>query len=177
METSKIINSLKIADALTVGEVLHARKVYSTLQSARVNAQKKLNQLADEGAIERIGGFYRTLQCKSNYEDHARFLTKILAEILKLHETIIYREHTIQEISLRPDAICLLTKDNQGMCLILEALINEPPEYFQMKVNTWNNWPEATQYLSNLFKYRIPHYEIIPVTVLDDFISYLKEVI
>jgi hypothetical protein len=175
---SEVISALKIADALTVGEILHAKGVYSTLPSARVNAQKKLNELAALGKLERGNGFYRVIGCKSEYKEHAQLITKALAEILKLEvQSTIFREITIPEVGLRPDAICLITKDNQGYCMILEVMNNETPEYLQSKINVWENWQRDTQFLSQLFKYKIPHYEVVPVTVLDGFISFLKEAV
>jgi hypothetical protein len=174
---SEIVSALKVFDALTVGEILHAKGVYSNLQSARVNAQKKLNELVALGQLEKCNGFYRIPGCKSEYKEHAHLITKALAEVLKLPATsIIHREITIPAVGLRPDAIVLITKNNQGLCLILEVCNNETPEYLQSKINVWNNWPESTHFLSNLLNYRIPHYELVPITVLDGFIAFLQEV-
>jgi hypothetical protein len=177
-QVSDIIQSLRVADSLTVGEIFLAKGLYSNLQSARVNAQKKLNELVALGQLEKADNYYRTPDCKSEYKEHARLLTKVLAELFKLPsvEPVIYREITTP-VGLRPDAIVLLTKENQGLCLILEVLINETEAYFQMKKNTWDNWPEATRYLSELFNYKIPNFELLPITVLDGFISFLKEAI
>ncbi len=173
-----IMQSLRIADPLTVGEILLAKKLYSNLHSARVNAQKKLNELVALSLLEKGTGFYRTLDCRSEYKEHAQLITKALAEVLKLEvQSTIFREITIPEVGLRPDAICLLTKDNQGLCLVLEVCNNETPEYLQSKLNVWNNWPGDTEYLSKLFAHKIPHYEIVPITVLDGFTSFLKEVL
>jgi len=173
-----ILQSLRIADPLTVGEILLAKKLYSNLHSARVNAQKKLNELVALGLLEKGPGFYRTLDCRSEYKEHAQLITKALAEVLKLEvQSTIFREITIPEVALRPDAICLLTRDQQGLCLILEVCNNETPEYLQSKINVWNNWQGDTQFLSQLFNYKIPHYEIVPITVLDGFTSFLKEVL
>jgi hypothetical protein len=173
---SEVISSLKIADALTVGEILHAKGLYSNLQSARVNAQKKLNDLVALGQLEKGDGYYRVPGCKSEYQEHARLLTKCLAEVLKLStDNQIYRELTIVNLGLRPDAVVLLTRENQGYCFILEVLINETEQYYQQKVNAWNNWPDSLNYLSRLFKYKIPHFDIVPVTTLGGFISHLKE--
>lgn len=178
---SNIVSALKITDALTVGEILQAKGIYSNPQSARVNAQKKLNDLVALGKLERCDGYYRTLDCKSEYKEHSRLITKALAEILKLTtdnlQVIIYRELTIVNVGLRPDAICLITKDNQGYCFILEVCNNETEEYLQQKINTWNNWEDSLKFLSQLFGYKIPHFEILPVTALGGFISFLKEVI
>ena len=135
MLVKQIAEALKVTDALTVGEILYARKVYSNLQSARVNAQKKLDKLVAEGLLEKGSGFYRVPGCKSEFKEHAQLITKTLAEVLKLPITsIIHREVVIPEVGLRSDAIVLLTKDNQGLCLILEVMNHEPPEYLQMKL-------------------------------------------
>jgi len=177
-EVYDIIQSLRIADSLTVGEILLAKKLYSNLHSARVNAQKKLNELVALGKLEKGNGFYRTPNCRSEYKEHSLLITKALAEVLKLAvQSTIFREITIPEVGLRPDAICLLTKDHQGLCLILEVCNNETPEYLQSKINVWSNWQGGTEYLSQLFNYKIPHYEIVPITVLDGFITYLQEVV
>lgn len=176
---SEVISAIKICDSLTLGEILLAKHLYTNLHSARVNSQKKLNELVALSQLERGDGFYRTPDCRSEYKEHARLLTQVLAELFKLPdvEPVIYREITIPEIGLRPDAICLLTKNNQGLCLVLEVLINETEAYYQQKVNAWHNWAEATGYLSRLFQYNIPHFEIVPVTDLVGFKSFLKEVI
>jgi hypothetical protein len=171
----KIIEVIKVTDALTVGEILHAQGIYSTSQSARVNAQKKLNQLADLGQIERCNGFYRNLDCKSEFKEHSRLLTKALAEVLKLPiDSIIHREITTP-VGLRPDAICLLTKNNQGYCFVLEVLNHETEQYLEQKINTWNNWEGSLEFLSQLFRCKIPHFEILPITVLDGFKAFLRE--
>jgi hypothetical protein len=177
MDIKAIMESLKIADALTIGEILQAKGLYSNVQSGRVNAQKKLNDLADLKQIEKCDGYYRVLDCKSEYKDHSKLLTKILAEVIKLNDAVILREPTIIEMGLRPDAIILLTKDGKGLCIVLEVLINETEAYFTQKVNTWNNWPGSLGYLANLLSYKIPHFEIIPVTEITDFRSYLEGVL
>ena len=39
--------------------------------------------------------------------------------------------------------------------VILEVMLNETPEYFKQKENTWKQWDRATEYLSRLFGYKI----------------------
>jgi hypothetical protein len=63
----------------------------------------------------------------------------------------------------------LIIKDNRGLCLILEVCNTEPEQYFQSKVNVWNNWPGSLEYLSQLFKYKIPHFDIVKITDLVGF--------
>ncbi len=174
---SNIMQSLRIADSLTVGEILLAKKLYANLQSSRVNAQKKLNELVALGQLQRGDGYYRTLDCRSQYKEHARLITKALAEILKLPVTSHIQREIATPIGLRPDAIVLLTRHNQGLCLILEVCNTETEAYLEQKINSWNNWPEATQFLSNLFTHKIPHYEIVTVTDLVGFSAYLQGVI
>jgi hypothetical protein len=161
---ASLVNSLKIVDALTVGEILQARGVYSFVHSARVQAQKALNSLADLGKLEKGKGYYRTLDCKSEYSEHARLLTRSLAELFKTGaEPVIFREHSITEVALRPDALVLLKKEGQGLCFVLEVCHTETPEYLNQKITTWRNWDNSLDYISRLFKYEVPHFEIVVV--------------
>lgn len=180
----RLMDSLVITDEMTVGEIMATKVGWTAGHSARVQAAKHLKKLEGEGYVERCKGFWRLAGAsKSDYKEHAQILTKALAEILKLpFQTTVQREVTIPQIGLRPDAICLITKDNQALCLILEAVHEETAEYLAMKVNAWHNWPEATQYLSNLFKIRIPHFDLtvagdLTVDGAFEFNWYVKEVI
>jgi hypothetical protein len=162
----KIILSLRIFTALDFGKILYALNPgkYKDLHSARVQAQKNLNEFVSLGHLERGNGYYRIPGCQSEYGDHARLLTQALAELLKLNLQItIYREHSIPECGLRPDAICLINKDNLGLCFILEVLCNESHEYFLQKINTWKHWQGANKYLSDLFSVEIPHFAVVAV--------------
>jgi len=44
---------------------------------------------------------------------------------------------------------------------ILEVMHNETQEYFEMKLRTWENWPEAKDYLSKLFNIKVQSFNII----------------
>jgi hypothetical protein len=156
-----VINSLKISDPLTIGEILHARGLYQSVHSARVQAQKALNNGVDLKQLERGKGYYRVKGCESEYGDHARLLTKTLAEFFKYFDPIVYREISIPAISLRADSIIFLTKENKGRCLILEVCHTETPEYLQQKLTAWNNWDKSLDYLSSLFGWKIPHFDIV----------------
>ena len=158
-----LVESLKIIDALTLGEVLCAKDIYTSIHSARVQGQKALNSLVDLGKLERGNGYYRTLDCKSEYGEHSRLLTKSLAELFKHGDPVIFREHSISEVALRPDALCLLTREGKGLCFVLEVCHTETPEYLKQKITTWRNWNNSLGYLSNLFTCRIPHFEIVVV--------------
>jgi len=159
-----LMEALKVADDKIIGDIMSAKKIWSSGQSARTNALKALKNLSDLRKIERCDGYFRTFDCKSEYGEHSRLLTKALAEILKLNiSTAIYREHTIREIGLRPDAICFLTNDNQGLCFILEVVHNETPDYLRQKISAWQSWNGATEYLSNLFSHEIPAISFVTV--------------
>lgn len=179
---SDIIQTLRISDPLTVGEILYFNGLYSNAHSARVNAQKKLNELVALGKLERGNGYYRTLDCKSEYGEHARALTKALTEVLKTDfNPQIRRELYIPKVSIRPDAVILLTKENQGLCFILEVALTETEEYLTQKINTWKNWAKAHVFLSELFNFKIPHFDIVVKgeTVPNgafEFHSYLEEI-
>ncbi len=155
-----VLNYLKISDAKTIGDILHAQGNWGNPHSARVQTQKQLNALADLGKIEKCDGFYRTLDCKSEYGEHAKKLTQVLSEILKLPLTsTIYREVSFP-IGHRADAVVLCQKENKGTCFILEVAHHETFEYLQRKANAYLNWKEGRQFLTNLFKVKIPHYSI-----------------
>lgn len=174
----RLMKQLVIASKREIGDIMACKGVWTVGTSTVNNSYKALCALADIGKVVKSNGYFKLPSCKSEYAEHAQLLTKSLAELFKLPEInpVIFREHTTP-VGLRSDAICLITKDNQGLCLILEVMINEPERYLKMKQNTWENWPEATQHLSQLFNYKIPHFEIVPITVLDGFISFLQEVV
>jgi hypothetical protein len=162
-EVSALISCLKIADDKTIGEIMSSRGHLKPGPSARNNSFKILKSLSDQNLIRRGKGYFATLDCKSDYGTHARLLTQALAQIVKLTSVNyqIFREHLITEKGLRPDALCLITKGNQGLCFILEVIHNETAEYFKQKLSTWKTWSEATDYLSQLFGYEIPHFSVI----------------
>ena len=172
----QLMEILKVADKQIIADIMAAKGHWTAGTSAVNNSYKSLCNLCDLGKLTKGDGYFKLTDCKSEYREHARLITQALAEILKLPlDSTIYREITIPDVGLRPDAICLITKNNQGFCFILEVCNNETPEYLQSKINVWNNWPNDTAFLSELFGYRIPHYDIMPVTVLDGFKAFLKE--
>ena len=180
---ASLVESLKIVDALTVGEILQKKGVYSSVHSARVQAQKALNSLVDLGKLEKGKGYYRTLDCKSEYAEHARLLTKSLAELFKTKaEPVIFREHSIAEVALRPDALVLLQREGQGLCFVLEICHTETPEYLKQKITTWRNWDNSLGFLSGLFGCKVPHFEIVVVgdavpSGCWEFNRFIKEVV
>lgn len=149
-----IFKSLHIASDKVIGDILVTRGLvsWSAGTSARNNTRKLLKTLD----LEEGNGYFRIPGCKSEYCDHAKALTEYLAEILKITDAEIFREHTLP-INLKPDALVLAQKDGKKSCFILEVALNETPEYLEMKYNAWLQWKEAKTYLSDLFKVKIPH--------------------
>jgi hypothetical protein len=163
-EVMKVMETLRIADKHTVGQIMSVRVGWKTKVSAPNQAYKALGGLADLGKIEKHQGYFRLPGCRSEYGEHARLVTQAIAVLLiKYPDSIIHREHTIPEVGLRPDALVLIKNQNMGICIVLEVLVNETEEYYRSKENTWRSWEGATEYLSKLFGYRIPHFLIIPV--------------
>lgn len=157
-----LMESLVIADKHIIGDIMAHKEIWTAGTSTVNNSYKALNLLVDSGKLIRGTSFYKLPNCKSEYKEHSRLLTKAVAEILKLnYQTKIFREHSIEEKGLRPDAIVLLTRNGKGLCFFLEVCNNETPDYLQSKINTIKHWPEATDYLSNLFKTKINEFEII----------------
>lgn len=157
-----LMESLVIADKHIVGDIMAKKGIWTAGTSTINNSYKALNLLADGGKLIKGTGFYKLPDCKSEYKEHSQLLTKAIAEILKIERHAqIFREHSIEEKGLRPDAIVLLTHDSKGLCFFLEVCNNETPEYLQAKINTIKHWPEAKEYLSNLFKTKIKEFDIV----------------
>lgn len=158
----ELMNQLVIADKHTIGDLMAHKGLWTAGTSAVNNSYKALNTLVDAGKLERGDGYFRLPGCKSEYQEHSQLLTKSLAEILKLnHQTKIFREKTISEIGLRPDALVLLTKGNQALCFILEVCHNEFPEFLTQKVHAWRSWENALQFLSQLFEIKVTAFDIV----------------
>lgn len=167
-----IMRILVIASAEEVGARLAAMGLYSAGVSARNNAAKILKGLVDLNRLESGPGYYRIPGCKSEYGEHARLLTQSLVKILNRYpNSMINREITIPEVSLRPDALVLLVEDNQAFALVLEVLNNERESYFEGKVRKWNEWAGALEFLSKTFGCQVPHYSIVRSDKLDKFLE------
>lgn len=156
-----LIQQLKIADAKTIGDILFAQGKFSNSHSARVNAQKHLNNLVDLGKIERGDGFYR-VGTKSEYGEHARLLTAHLAQILSVKSitTVIYREAEIP-IGFRADALVFCQRENMGICFVLEVAHNETHNYLRRKADAWRAWKGAKNYLTQVFNTPIHSYGFV----------------
>jgi len=179
-EVLDVLKQIRISCPSVIGEIFAARGIWTGGTSARNNAYKILKSLADQKLIEQCKGYFRTLDCKSDYKEHSRLLTQALKEILKLTDCVIHREQLVPTVALRPDALCLLEVDNSGLCFALEVVHNETPDYLRQKINAWRNWDGALEYLSNLFNQDIPCYSIVvygqPFPDTIPFEELLKEV-
>lgn len=162
-EVQGLMESLKVASKHHVGQIMAARGRWKQGASAVNNSYRILNDLVGLNQLERQNGFFRTIGCRSQLKEHSLYLTEALTEILSQYQAVIYREHEIKKIGLRADAICLITKDNFGFCFILEVLHNETEQYLAQKINVWEQWDGALEYLSRLFSVRIPHFDFIAV--------------
>jgi hypothetical protein len=148
----EIMEALVIADKHTVGDIMAHKGLWNAGVSSVNNSYKALTTLVDQGKLEKGDGYFRTIGCRSEYKEHAQLLTKALAEIQKLnYQTKILREPTLDEIGLRPDAIVFLTKEDKGLCFILEVCNNEFPSFLTQKVNAWKGWDGAKERLSQFF--------------------------
>jgi hypothetical protein len=156
-----VLVSLQVFTALDVGQIYFSQGKYKDLHSARIQAQKHLNKEVALGNLEKRQDFYCVPGYRGEHKQHSRLLTQSLVKILTKHEAVIFREHSVPTIGLRPDALVLITKENQGLCFILEVIHNETAEYFKQKLTAWQNWPEATSYLTQLFGYEIPSFAIV----------------
>jgi len=95
-------------------------------------------------------------------------------------KAIVFREYTIPEIGLRPDAIIMLQKGGEGMVLVLEIVCHETEQYLASKIHAWQQFEGALDYLSNLFKFKIPHFLICttgePIDGAVQFNQLIKEI-
>lgn len=160
-EVLSYMERLKVADKHAIGGILAARGYYKRGVSAVNNAKKILDHLADTKKIERCASFYR-VDSKSDYKDHAKKLTEVLAELMKVCRTVfIHREHTISEIGLRPDAIILLVSGRRATCILLEVCLTETESYLEMKRRAFDQWGGNLDYLSKLFSCKVPMYRYL----------------
>lgn len=157
----ELMEALRIADKHIVGKIMARRGHWKAGSSATNNSYKVLSELVELKQLEKRAGYFRLPGCKSEYQEHARLLTEVLAELLiRYPESVIHREHLIREVGLRPDAICLLRNRGRGACLILEVKNTESEQYLESKLNVWRHWEGAPRYLAELFGRPIPWFDI-----------------
>ncbi len=165
-----LMNLLVIADTKTIADLM-AHRGFWTTGNPYANSYKYLRELTQLDKLVKGDGYFKLPTCKSEYGEHAQLLTQALALIIKTpYEPVIYREKTIDEVGLRPDALVLLKNGDKGRCFLLEVVNNELPIYLEKKKNAWETWQGDFDYLSRLFGYKIPHYDFV---ISDDLHSYL----
>jgi hypothetical protein len=156
-----LMEKLEIADDLTVGEIMAGWGHWKPGQSARVQAAKALKNLTDLGKMEK-GDAYRLPGIKSTWTPHNRSLSKAISEILTNYpHSIVFREHSISEVGLRPDALIMVDDGDEVAVIVLEIMHEETEAYFTQKMNTWRQWDKSNEYLSNLFGYEIENFSLI----------------
>ena len=157
-----LMESLVTADKHIIGDLMAHKELWTAGVSAVNNSYKALNLLVDSGKLVKGDGYFKLPDCKSEYKEHAQLLTKALAEILKLNYTSkIFREVTLQEVGLRPDALVLLIKDSQALMFVLEVCNNESPNFLQQKVNILRNWDWVLEMFSKIFETKIKAFDIV----------------
>lgn len=158
------IKSVGVTDVKCFANYMSELGIWSAGQSAKVQAKKTLENLVGLGKLDKGNGFYRIPGCKSEWKEHAQLVTRIITDILvRYPDSIVFREHSIEEVGLRPDAIVLIVDGDRGGISIVEAVLNEAQSYLEMKSNTWNQWDKALEYLSDLFCCSVKSYHFFPV--------------
>lgn len=159
-----LMEKLVIADDRIIGEIMAGWGLWKAGQSARVQASKYLKINTDLGRLEKGEGFYRLPGIKSQWTPHNMSLSKAISEILIPYpQSIVFREHSIQEVGLRPDALIMAINGTQATVIVLEIMNNETEEYFTQKENAWISWEDSKKYLSNLFGYEVNDFSLIPL--------------
>jgi hypothetical protein len=112
-----LMKELRVASVHDIGNYMAHKQIWAAGTSSVNNSDKTCKNLVGYNHLEKGDGYYRIKGCESEYKPHARKLTESLIDILKLNfQTKIFREHSIEEKGLRPDAIVFLTHDGKGLC-------------------------------------------------------------
>jgi len=168
-----LMNLLVIADTKTIADLMVHKGFWKT-GNPYANSYKYLRELTQLDKLVKGEGYFKLPNCKSEYAEHAQLLTQALALIIKTpYEPVIYREKTIDEVGLRPDALVLLKNADKGRCFILEVVNNELPMFLEKKKNAWETWQDDLDYLSRLFGYKIPHYDFVTSETLKEYLEAL----
>ena len=169
------MDEIKIATDKNIGELLFHYGHFTNKVSARTNAGKILNSLTEQNQMIKGSGYFKTRDCQSQFKEHAQLITNHLVQIKKLPvQSVTIREHFIESVSVRPDAIIVLTRANQACCFVLEILNHEREQSIEKKRNVWKHWPEASAYLSSLFNRPIPHFDFV---TSEQLTAYIEEII
>jgi len=178
----KLIEIFKVANDDIIGNT--ARLLYSLNWkeglSARNQAHKILDELALTGQIIKGKGFYAVKEYQGHFKEHDRLLSKLISQLLSLKLSITIHREVSFPIGIRSDLVALIGKNGKAICAVIEVANHETAPFFEHKMVAWNNWTEASQALSDLFKTPIPHFSIVtegithPLAI--DFKSFLEAI-
>jgi len=158
----ELMNQLVYATKHDIGDLMAHKRIWTAGPSTINNSYKELNNQVDAGTLEKGGDYFKLRGAKGDHKEHSRLITAELIKILKLnYQTKIFRECLIEDVRLIPDAIIMTIDVDKVAVWILEVMHNETQEYFEMKLRTWENWPEAKDYLSKLFNIKVQSFNII----------------
>lgn len=156
-----IANQLKYFTKHDVGGIMAHLKIWNEGVSAVNNSDKAIKNLIPD-YLEKGEGYFKLKGLKGEHNEHSQEITKELIKIIKLnYQTIIHREKLIEDVKLIPDAMICLIDGNRAAVAILEAILSEPPSYYEMKKNVWLNWAGAKEYLSEIFNIKVQSFNII----------------
>lgn len=153
----RTIKTLQKATAREIGAVLFFKGLVSSIESGDATCRRVLMDLISKGTIKKEGSCFM-LPNLQGYNDHDKKLTGGIIEFVRRWDCEIYREHSVTEVGLRPDALILVKAGERGACIILEVVNKEKDEYLKQKLTTWNGWKSSLNYLSGLFGVNVPHF-------------------
>ena len=125
--------------------------------------RKRMDILAERGLLVKGKGFYKIPSLKVEvYSAHDQEVNKACIKFLCLKgiEAFIKKEVPFAN-GTQTDAVILLVKGTQAMCIILEVCVSEPDDQLKTKAEKWLGWPFAKEALSELFGINIEKFGIV----------------
>lgn len=163
-EAMEEMDVIDMAKARLIGDVLADKVGWTPGQSATVQAGRALDNLVALGKLKKVnGGWYMIPSCKAKPGEHSELITEQIVQLRKKYRARVFREHLIEELGVRSDALVALIMEERAFCFALEVVIHEPEEHLKHKIAVYQNWQGATEYLSRLFSFKVPHFEVIAV--------------
>jgi len=157
------INLHKFTPRVT-GEVLVARGLAGNVPSGETLARRVLKDMEARGELtfHKFGtkGVY-SLPGLEGYDDHAEMITDALVKLACRWDISVARERLIESVAIRPDAMVLVRDGARHCCLIIEAVNTENIRFFEGKLQVWQKWGGACDYLSHLFGCPVPFFHLV----------------
>lgn len=175
----KIIDDCGVITDISLGDTLAPRFNWKPGHSARVQARKILENLTNLGKITKHEGFYRSLNCRSEFSEHSKALSQHITQLYQLPEIT---PHIRREISfdcgIRSDVAAILVRGNQARCIIVEVDLTETKEQLEAKYNQWMRWKDAHSALEKVLGYQVDNFDFLSTSgrVGLQFTSYIKEI-